>query len=351
MNRTFAADANLNTDFSIKPIFPPEFALKDLDLLETLSTGIFGRTRLVKGLTDKKFYQLKILKKSKIIKLQQLEHIQNEVRIMSRVRFHAIVDLKAVFQDENSFFMLFNFISGGELYSHLRRATKFPESTYQFYAVEVACALCYLHKFDIVWRDLKPENILLTETGHVRLTEFSMAKIVPDRTYTLCGTIEYLCPELINGIGYSYSADWWALGILIYEMALGYPPFFGKNPFDVYKKILEGNIKYRDSSVSKATKNVVSAFCTANKKSRLGCGSRGFNDVKHHGFFHGIDWNSAFEELIAPPIAPTVSSDGDSSNYDYYPEETVEEASNLTFEEREMFKEFDAILERPPQTL
>ncbi len=254
--------------------------------------------------------------------------------------------MKAFFQDENAVYILFNYVPGGELYSHLRRAVKFPPPTYQFYAMEIACALCYLQKLDIAWRDLKPENILLNEKGHIRLCEFSMAKIIHERTFTLCGTIEYLSPELIKGNGYGYSVDWWALGILIYEMAVGYPPFHGKTPFDVYKKILDGHIQYKEA-LPKYTKSIIGDLLNMNPRSRLGCTSSGFAPVKSHSFFRGIDWNSAFSELVSPPLVPSVSSDGDSSNFDYYPEESVEEASNLTFEEREMFKQFDEILERP----
>jgi serine/threonine protein kinase len=303
----------------------------------------------VKNLSDKKYYSLKIMKKARIVKLQQLAHVQNEVTVLSRTRCPFIIEMIALFQDENSVYTLLEYIPGGELYSHLRRSKCFELSVYQFYTVELACALYHLHKLKIVYRDLKPENILLTREGHVRLTEFCLAKkidIAQGQTYTLCGTPEYLAPEIILGHGYATSVDWWSLGILLYEMVMGFPPFFGKNPFTVYQKILDGKIKF-GSAVPNNTKGAISALLRSDRKSRLGCGS--FDSLMNHAFFKGIDWKSGVQQLIVPPFAPTVASDGDSSNFDYYPEETIEEASNLTQEERLMFQALDEILDRPKQ--
>jgi protein kinase X len=288
------------------------------------------------------------MKKSRIVKLKQLEHVQNEIQILSRTRSIFIVNLKAVFQDDNSVYLLSEYIPGGELFSHLRRRHKFDFAICQFFSVEVVCALEYLHSLEIVFRDLKPENILLNKNGHIRLVEFSLSKVVSNRTFTLCGTPEYLSPEQILGSGYGSSADWWALGILIYEMAFGYPPFFGRNPFSVYKKILECNLKFFEF-VPKLTKHIISSFLTIDRKNRLGCNGGGIDDVKQNSYFRGVDWVSAVQELMVPPIAPVLTGlngGGDSSNYDYYPEEITEEPNNLTSDERRMFQAIDHILER-----
>lgn len=283
------------------------------------------------------------------MKLKQLEHLQNEIKILSRLRCIFVSNLKAVFQDENSVYLLCDYYPGGELFSHLRRRKKFDFATYQFFTVEVACALEYLHRLDIIFRDLKPENILLSQNGHVRLVDFSLAKVVQNRTFTLCGTPEYLSPELILGMGYGASADWWALGILLHEMAVGYTPFFGRNPFTVYRKVLEGRVKYFEI-VPKVTRNAIGAMLMVDRKRRLACGTGGFEEVKSHPLFRGIDWVSAAQELILPPIAPTLSGGGggDTSNYDHYAEEVMEEPNNLSSEERRMFQAIDHILERIP---
>ena len=291
------------------------------------------------------------MKKARIVKLQQLSHIQNEITILSRARCSYIIEMKALFQDENSVYILQEYIPGGELYSHLRRNKTFELSIYQFYSVEIACALHHLHKLNIVYRDLKPENILLTKEGHIRLTEFSLSKQInltngSGQTYTLCGTPEYLAPEIILGQGYGTSIDWWSLGILLYEMAMGFPPFYGKNPFIIYQKILNNQIKFH-SNITNHTKSIITSFLKSDRKNRLGCNN--FNSIKNHIFYSGIDWNSAMKQLILPSYIPSVSMESDTSNYDYYPDELIEEVSNLTLEERLMFQGLDEILDRPKQ--
>jgi serine/threonine protein kinase len=186
-------------DFSVKSLFESSFGLLQLDLLETLGTGTFGRVRLVRSLSDKKYYALKLMKKARIVRLKQVEHIQNEVRILSRVRCIFIESLFAVFQDDHSLFLLLEFVPGGELFSFLRQQGKFDTVLHQFYTVEVACALHYLHGVQIAYRDVKPENIMLDRNGHIRFVDFGFAKIIEDRTFTLCGTPEYLAPEIIQG--------------------------------------------------------------------------------------------------------------------------------------------------------
>lgn len=336
----------VNKELSVKTLLPQEFGLTDLDLLETVGTGTFGRIRIVKNLANKKFYALKIMKKGRIVQLKQLTRIQDEVRIMSRVRCDFIPELFAFFQDDNNVYMLMDYVPGGELFSHLRRQGKFSTVECQFFAVEIACAIEYLHKLNVAYRDLKPENVLLTKDGHIRLIDFGLAKFLEeDKTFSLCGTPEYLAPEVIQGQGHGMSVDWWALGILIYEMTFGYPPFYADNPFGVYQKILHGKIEF-PGTPSMSTTRVVKGFCTVSRGSRLGCSRGGFDNIAGHSFFSGIEWMSASRQLLMPPLVPLVLGEGDSSNYDLYPDEGPDEISNLTLEERKMFSEFDVLLDR-----
>lgn len=339
----------VNRDFSLKALFPPDFSIQNVDVLETVGTGTFARVRLVRSIDDGKYYALKTMKKSKICKLKQLIHIQNEVRILSRIKCPFVVELYAVFQDDNSLSLLLEYVPGGELFSHLRRLRKFDATLYQFYAAEIACAIKTLHEHHIAYRDIKPENILIDRNGHIRLADFGFSKIVEDRTFTMCGTPEYLAPEIIQASGHGMSADWWALGVLLFEMACGYPPFYGDNPFSVYKKILSGSISFPATFLHVPTRNVIKGFCTQDRTSRLGSGRNGFGNIISNLFFLGIDWYSAANKLIVPPLLPTVINDGDSSNYDIFPDETAEEPNNLTKEERLHFQEFDRILDRPVQ--
>ncbi|RYH05349.1 hypothetical protein EON65_44970 [archaeon] len=308
---------------------------------------MFGRTRLVRSLKDKKYYALKIMKKVRIVNQNQMTHVQNEIKILARLRCPFVVELHAVFQDENSVYLLLQYVPGGELFSYLRRDKKFDTPLVQFYAVEVACALYQLHKMSIIYRDLKPENILIDKIGHIRLTEFSLCKIIRDRTTTLCGTPEYISPEIINGQGYGVSVDWWALGVLVHEMAVGYPPFFGRNPFIVYRKILNGLVDI-DESLPKPLKALLRGMLAPIRTQRIGSG--GFDQLKTQAFFKGVDWQSAFQKLIVPLLVPTVMAEGDTSNFDFYPEESIEQPANLTQDERKMFQVLDELLDRSPQS-
>lgn len=150
-----------------------------------------------------------------VIRLKQVEHIKDEVRILGKVYHPFIVNMLGLLQDDRRMYMLLEYVPGGELFSHLRREGKFSESAARFYASEIALAFEYLHTFNIVYRDLKPENLLLTAKGHVKVTDFGFAKVVEDRTYTLCGTPEYLAPEIIQSKGHNKGVDWWAIGILM----------------------------------------------------------------------------------------------------------------------------------------
>jgi protein kinase A/protein kinase X len=165
-----------------------------------LGTGTFGRVRLVKHRDDPAQalpLALKCLKKSEIIRLKQIEHVKSEKNILERINHPFIVNLKGTFQSPTHVFMLLDYACGGELFTLLRREGRFSNDVGLFFAVEIILAFEYLHSSDIAYRDLKPENLLIDKEGHVKITDFGFAKEVPEKTYTLCGTPEYLAPEII----------------------------------------------------------------------------------------------------------------------------------------------------------
>ncbi|ODM87193.1 Protein kinase DC2, partial [Orchesella cincta] len=210
--------------------------------------------------------------------------------------------------------MLFDYVCGGELFSYLRRAGKFSSATSSFYGAEIVCALEYLHGKSIVYRDLKPENLLLDREGHLKITDFGFAKMLKDRTWTLCGTPEYLAPEIIQSKGHNKAVDWWALGVLIYEMNCGYAPFYDDNNFSTYEKILAAKIEW-PKYIDAVAKDMIKKLLVPDRFKRLGNMKNGAEDVKRHRWFRDVDWDDV------PPIIPKVSFDGDTRNFDEYPEE------------------------------
>ena len=263
-----------DSDFSLKTtLFGPEFNIGSVEFCETIALCPLGRIRLVKSLIDKKYYTLKMMKKTSIVKLNQMQHTLDEIYILSRLRCVFVPELHAVFLDENSLYTLSEYVPGGELFSHLRRDEVFDHVIYQFYAVEVACALKYLHELNILFRGIKPENISVNRSGHIRLTDFSFSKVFINekRTFTLCGTPEYCAPEILGGSGYGIASDWWAFGILIFEMAYGYPCFFGENPFTIYKNIIDGIILFPpEKPIPVSAQDIIKKLLVKDRSLRLG---------------------------------------------------------------------------------
>ncbi|TFK86380.1 cAMP dependent protein kinase [Polyporus arcularius HHB13444] len=312
--------------------------LTDFEVKGTLGTGTFGRVLLVRlrgssSQSTSNCFALKVLRKTEIVRLRQVEHVNAERYILSRVRHPFIVDLYATFQDSLNVYMLMSYVPGGELFTHLRRAKRFTADVTRFYLATIILALKYLHSFNIIYRDLKPENLLLDSRGYLRLTDFGFAKIVDDRTWTLCGTPEYLAPEIIQSDGHGKAADWWACGILCYEMLVGYPPFFDETAYGIYEKILKGKV-YWPNQVDPLSKDIIKAFLHPDRSKRLGNLIGGSQDVLDHPWFRGVDWDALERREIRAPIIPHVATVDDTRNFSQLPLPPAEEIPGLIREER-----------------
>lgn len=298
------------------------YSLQDFESLETLGTGTFGRVLLVRlknrDPTDRSaYFALKVLAKADVVKLRQVSHINSERSILTKVDHPFLVNMIASFQDSKNCYMLMEYVVGGEIFSYLRRAGQFSPDVARFYISTIVLAIEYLHKNKVVYRDLKPENILIDSNGYIKITDFGFAKEVEDRTWTLCGTPEYLAPEIIQCSGHSSAVDWWSLGILLYEMLAGYPPFYDPNPILIYEKILAGRLVFPEQ-IDPVSRDLISSLLTADRSRRLGNLRGGADDVKRHPWFSGVDWKALQEGRIRPPIIPYLGRPGDTSNFSKY---------------------------------
>jgi len=315
-----------------------KLSLERLEMLRVIGTGTFARVCLCQDKSSKDFYALKILTMAQVIKLKQVEHVINEKEILREVRHPFIVSLVWSHKDSHCLYMLFPYICGGELFSHLRQSGKFISSTAQFYAAEIVSALEYLHSLSIIYRDLKPENLLIDQEGHLIITDFGFAKKITDRTWTLCGTPEYLAPEIIQSKGHNSSVDWWALGILIYEMLAGYPPFYAENPLGIYEKILAGKVDW-PKCIENVAKDLIRKLLVIDRTKRIGNLKNGADDIKNHKWFKGLDWEEVYHRRLRPPFVPKVSSAGDTSNFQEYSDEELE-IDPVTDREAKVFEDF-----------
>ncbi|CAI7602378.1 unnamed protein product [Penicillium glandicola] len=300
-----------------------KYSQEDFELQRTLGTGSFGRVHLVQSNHNHRFYAMKVLKKAQVVKMKQIEHTNDERRMLNRVRHPFLVTLWGTWQDSRNLYMVMDFVEGGELFSLLRKSQRFPNPVAKFYAAEVTLALEYLHSHQIIYRDLKPENLLLDRHGHLKITDFGFAKDVPDITWTLCGTPDYLAPEVVSSKGYNKSVDWWSLGILIFEMLCGFTPFWDSgSPVKIYENILRGKVKYPPYLHADAV-DLLSQLITSDLTKRLGNLHGGPSDVKNHAWFAEVTWDRlARKDIDAPYIPPIRGGQGDASQYDKYPEET-----------------------------
>lgn len=298
-----------------------KYGIKDFEMMRTLGTGSFGRVHLVRSVHNQRFYAIKVLKKSIVVRMKQVAHTNDERRMLKKVNFPFFVRLWGTFQDVNNLFMVMDFIEGGELFSLLRKSRRFPSPVAKFYASEVVLALEHLHSLDIIYRDLKPENILLDKHGHVKITDFGFAKEVPDVTWTLCGTPDYIAPEVVASKPYNKSVDWWSLGILIFEMLTGYTPFYSQSHMRTYEKILHAEVVF-PSYLSPVAIDLLKRLITKDLSARLGNLVGGAADVKSHQWFSEVNWKKLLAREIETPYEPPIQiGSGDASQFERYAEE------------------------------
>ncbi|KAK7590178.1 hypothetical protein V9T40_001791 [Parthenolecanium corni] len=314
--------------------------LSDFEIIRTLGTGQFGRVMFARHLRskNKQFLAIKILERQKVVSMVQTEHVIYEKKVLQSIDFPFLVNYRYHFKDNANLFFVLEFVPGGEMFTHLQSLGKYPESQARFYAAQVVLSFEYLHYLGIVYRDLKPENLLIDAQGYLKITDFGFAKRIDDKqTITMCGTPEYLAPEVIKNVGYSFSVDWWALGILIYEMSWGKPPFASEEPMKIFEKIMNARVKY-PNTFNPILKDVVRNLLIPDWHKRLGSSKEGTDAVKMHEWFKTIDWMKLYLKKFTPPYVPEVKSLDDTSNFEEYDEVPILETPTEVYAEQ--FKDF-----------
>ncbi|XP_040217999.1 cGMP-dependent protein kinase 1 isoform X2 [Rana temporaria] len=318
-------DAEAKAKYEAEAAFFGNLKLTDFNIIDTLGVGGFGRVELVQLKSEEsRTFAMKILKKRHIVDTRQQEHIRSEKQIMQGAHSDFIVRLYRTFKDSKYLYMLMEACLGGELWTILRDRGSFEDSTTRFYTACVVEAFAYLHSKGIIYRDLKPENLILDHRGYAKLVDFGFAKKIGfgKKTWTFCGTPEYVAPEIILNKGHDISADYWSLGILMYELLTGSPPFSGPDPMKTYNIILRGiDMIEFPKKITKNAANLIKKLCRDNPSERLGNLKNGVKDIQKHKWFEGFNWEGLRKGTLTPPIVPSVSSPTDTSNFDSFPED------------------------------
>jgi len=322
--------------------------LKDLIKFRILGVGTFGKVWLVSHKKSGKAYALKILSKREIIGHHQVEGVIREKNIMASIDHPFVVNLVCTFQDERNLYMILDLVQGGELFSVIHTETRdgIPNSHARFYAACILEALSHLHHRHISYRDLKPENVLVDAKGYCLLIDLGFAKIVMDKTYTLCGTPEYLAPEIILSKGHDKGVDYWAYGVLIYEMLVGRSPFYahGTDQVSLFKRIVQVKYSFPPGGlVNETAQDLIQRLIVRRQANRFGCLARGDMDIRDHPWIGVIETEKLLLKKIVAPWVPNIKDPLDASHFDSYRHVENEPPSNkphLTSHQQELFRDF-----------
>ena len=338
-------------------------SVNDFDILMVLGQGSFGKVMLVRNRDSRQIYALKTLRKEALIRRNQLEHTATERNVLQHIRSPFLTQLHFAWQTAEKLYMVMDFLQGGELFHHLQREKRFAPDYCRLLTAEITLGLEALHSLDIIYRDLKPENILMDGRGHIRLTDFGLAKEgvwgagSDGGTTTFCGTPEYLAPEILKNEGHGKAVDWWSMGTLLYEMISGLPPWYDPNTQAMYRSIVSersrltfhvpGNRRSQVwEQVSASTRDFIAGLLVRNVNSarrarRLGCDGDA-EEIKGHDYFaqhlsesgepvegfEPLDWDRVYAMDYQPSFVPPPKLNVDRQFSSQVPEDSVVD-SNL----------------------
>lgn len=283
-------------------------SLKDFQLLSVIGRGFSGEVILGRYIPTGKLVALKSIPKEGIQNSNTIKHAFAERNILMQASTPFITRLLSTFQTSDSLFFVLEFVRGGDLGKYISNGKVFSEYQIRVYLAEIAVALSHLHKLGIVFRDLKPGNILIDSKGHLKLTDFGLAKylLVEDHATSLCGTHEYLAPEMIKGASYNFAVDWWAYGVVAYQLLEGVLPFESPNLNKLYERIVRSPLRFWKPVLNDA-KNLIQGLLQKNPEKRLGCSENGEGEIFEHPYFQSIDWEKIKRKEYTMEFIPELS--------------------------------------------
>jgi len=286
-----------------------KIAKADLETVGLLGAGGFGAVSLQMHKTDKSVYALKAMSKGYICKLKMQSCVINEKAILMMTDSFFIIKLYACYNSTQSLYFLLEPCLGGELFATYNRQGLHGKADCAcFYVGSVIEAFIHLHERHVIYRDLKPENCLLTQEGYCKLADMGLAKFVIGQTYTTCGTPDYFAPEILLGTGHNTGLDWWTLGVFIYELLDGVPPFDSPDVLMTYQKIKSGTaaIRFNPKKMPTVAINLIKELLKTDSSQRLPCRPQGFKLLKDHPWFrdNGLNWEGLNSQKIKPPYEP-----------------------------------------------
>ncbi|XP_058075403.1 serine/threonine-protein kinase AtPK2/AtPK19-like isoform X1 [Magnolia sinica] len=282
--------------------------LEDFEVMKLVGQGAFGKVFQVRKKGTSEIYAMKVMRKDKIMEKNHAEYMKAERDILTKIDHPFIVQLRYSFQTKYRLYLVLDFVNGGHLFFQLYHHGLFREDLARIYTAEIVSAVSHLHANGIMHRDLKPENVLLDADGHAMLTDFGLAKqfLENTRSNSMCGTVEYMSPEIVLGKGHDKAADWWSVGILLFEMLTGKPPFVTGNREKIQQKIIKDKIKL-PAFLSSEAHSLLKGLLQKEASRRLGSGPDGSEEIKRHKWFKPINWRKLEAREIQPSFRPNVA--------------------------------------------
>jgi len=320
----------------------------DFEQIKVLGKGGYGTVLLVRQKTTGRLFAQKQLKKASLVVQAKIigtsiplltftmanycvEYTKSERTILEEIKNPFVVKLFYAFQDSSKLYLILEYAAGGELFHHLDTEKMFSEDVAAFYLAEVLIALTALHSQGVIYRDLKPENCLLDAEGHLLLTDFGLSKVTPlpspsndetateeeetdSRASSMCGTCEYMAPEMIQGRPYGYEVDYWAMGVLLHELLTGSPPFTGPNNRLICDRIIKSKLKL-PYYISPDAKDLLTKLLKKVPTARLGCKKGDVAKIRAHRFFRKVDWARLERREVEAPIRPIITDAEKAENF------------------------------------